>query len=51
LIIAISDAVNTSDLEFYDLSTEEFKLVRRISLEEILDDLKKRAPHNASSSQ
>jgi hypothetical protein len=43
LIVAISDTVNTSDLEFYDLTSADFKLIRRLSLQELLDDLKKRA--------
>jgi hypothetical protein len=51
LIVAISDSVNTSDLEFYDLSTEEFKVIRRVSLQEVFDELKKRIPHHVSPSQ
>jgi hypothetical protein len=50
LIVAISDSVNTSDLEFYDLSTEEFKVIRRVSLQEVFDELKKRIPHHVSPS-
>jgi len=45
LIIAISDTLNTSDLEFYDISTDVFNLIRRVSLQELMDDLKKRVPH------
>jgi hypothetical protein len=50
LIVAISDSVNTSDLEFYDLSTEEFKVIRRVSLQEVFDELKKRITHHVSPS-
>lgn len=48
LIVAVSDSSKSSDIEFYDISKEELKLIHKVSLSEIFEELKKRAPINGS---
>ncbi len=49
LIVAVSDSKAVSNLEFFDLSSEGFQLIRRVPISDLFEDLKKRVPIHASS--
>lgn len=51
LIVGVSDSKVVSNLEFFDLSSENFHLIRRVPISELFDDLQKRVPIHASSAQ
>ena len=42
LIVAVSDSKKSCELNFYDLSSPEFRLIRRVTLQELFDELRKR---------
>ena len=47
----MSDSKAVSNIEFFDLSTKGFQLIRRVPISELFEDLKKRVPIHASSAQ
>jgi hypothetical protein len=51
LIVGVSDSKAVSNLEFFDLSSEIFQLICRVTISDLFEDLQKRVPIHTSSAQ